>query len=103
MSVISRREGLVFERSARTISDGLLAVSQEIAQDGVTARTIVTGAFWLCPTIVHDEGFTEVGTGGAWERLPRAAIFLIPPRSAIRLRLTDVRARCAGLAGCVPL
>jgi AraC-like DNA-binding protein len=103
MPVVSRREGVVFERSARVLSDGLLSVSQAIAQDGVMTRTIVTGTFWVCPTIVHEEGTTEIGASGTWRMLPRAAIFLIPPRSVIRLRLTDVQARCVGLAGSVAL
>jgi AraC-like DNA-binding protein len=101
--VISRRKGLVFERKLVDAGGGLVGIEQRIESKGVVDRTIVTGAFWIFATVLDEKGQTQARTSAGWLRLPPRRAFLIPPRSLLRLRLTDVRLEGRGLVGSIEL
>ena len=101
--VLSRRDGLVFERSASAHAPGLFRVDKKIECRGVVERSIVTGRFWIFATVVDENGSTEAFCAKRWLPLPHRRAFLIPPRSVLRLRLSDVRLTACGLVGQVPL
>jgi AraC-like DNA-binding protein len=101
--VVSRRDGLVFERSASAHTPGLFRVDKRIECRGVVERSIVTGHFWIFATVAEETGLTEAFCAHRWLPLPHCRAFMIPPRSVLRLRLSEVRLRACGLVGKLPL
>jgi AraC-like DNA-binding protein len=99
-SLVSRREGIVFERSVPGgESAGLSRIDQRIACHGVVERSVVTGRFWIFAAVTHETGLTEALHDGRWSPLPNRRVFVIPPHSVLRLRLTDVRLDAHGIVG----
>ena len=102
-TVVSKRGGLWFERSAHPVAKGLVGITQQLSSEGVVERVVATGRYWIFAMALHETGLTEAHTNGSWTPLPHRRVFLIPPRSLLRLRLTDVRLRSVGLAGALEL
>jgi hypothetical protein len=103
-TIVSQREGLVFERSIPSQNeDGLFRIDQRIESRGTLERSIVTGTFWIFAAVMSETGLTEARAGGKWTALPGRRAFLIPPRSVLRLRLSEVRLDAHGIVGQAPL
>jgi len=75
--VVSRREGLVFERRASAHAPGLFRVEKRIESRGVVERSVLTGSFWIFAAVTDETGSTGAFAGGRWLPLPHCRAFLI--------------------------
>jgi AraC-like DNA-binding protein len=89
-ALVSNRPGLRFQRRVHAARNGLVHLEQRIQSRGVIERAIVTGEFWIFAAVTEETGLTEARTEVGFLPWPRRRVFLIPPRSLLRLRLSDV-------------
>ncbi len=102
--LVSRRQDLEFEWSLRDgVAPGLVGIRLAIRSRGPVDRVVATGRFWIFAAGVDVGGSTEARAAGRWVALPARRAFLVPPRSLLRLRVTDVRLEAFGLAGTAAL
>ncbi|MCL2449799.1 MAG: helix-turn-helix transcriptional regulator [Polyangiaceae bacterium] len=100
MVLVSRRTKLVFEWTPRSgVAPGLLGVSLRLRSEQTIERGIATGRCWIFVAVTHEEGLTEARAGDRWIPLESRRVFLIPPSSYLRLRLTEVRLDAMGILG----
>jgi AraC-like DNA-binding protein len=102
--VLSRRRDVDFHWSLWPgARGGLTGVRVRLDSRGVIERAVATGRFWLFAAVLSESGTTEAALATGWTRLPARRAFFVPPRSLIRLRLSDVALEAVGLVGTAPL